>query len=140
MKPSRCLLLSGAFAWSLSLSVFADSPSPLSEQLRLYPQEKIHVTTDKDFYLAGDTVWMRAHVVDAASHVPVGASKYVYAELSDAAGVLVRRIKILQQEGLYAGYLPLPADLASGDYTLAAYTRHQLNLDPDYLFRKPLRV
>ena len=140
MKPSCCLLLSGAFAWSLSLSVFAKSPSPLSEQLRLYPQEKIHVTTDKDFYLSGDTVWMRAHVVDAASHQPVGASKYVYAELSDAAGALVRRIKILQQEGLYAGYLPLPADLASGDYTLAAYTRHQLNLDPDYLFRKRLRI
>ncbi len=113
---------------------------PLATQLEYYPQEKVHVTTDKDFYLSGDTVWLRAHVVDASSHHPVGASKYVYAELSDAAGRLVRRIKILQQEGLYAGYLPLSPDLSSGDYTLAAYTRHQLNLDPEYLFRKPLRI
>lgn len=43
----------------------------LRRQLALYPQEKIYLHTDKPYYMAGDTIRFRAHVVDAASHAPV---------------------------------------------------------------------
>ncbi|MBR5171539.1 MAG: hypothetical protein IKW85_13410 [Muribaculaceae bacterium] len=39
------------------------------------PQEKIHVMTSQGSYLAGDTIWPRAWVVDAATHQPVNASE-----------------------------------------------------------------
>ena len=39
---------------------------PFTEQLSRYPQEKLYVHTDKEHYIAGDTVWLRAHCVDAA--------------------------------------------------------------------------
>ena len=42
---------------------------------------KIHVMTDKSSYATGDTIWLRAFVVDAATHRPVYVSKYVYVEL-----------------------------------------------------------
>ena len=37
----------------------------LRRQLALYPQEKIYLHTDKPYYMAGDTIRFRAHVVDA---------------------------------------------------------------------------
>lgn len=52
----------------------------LRRQLALYPQEKIYLHTDKPYYMAGDTIRFRAHVVDAASHAPVHASRYVYVD------------------------------------------------------------
>ena len=41
--------------------------NPFIEQIEHYPQEKLHVSTDKDSYIAGDTIWLRAHCADAAS-------------------------------------------------------------------------
>jgi hypothetical protein len=54
-------------------------------------------------------VWLRAHCVDAATLEPLTASRYVYVELRTTDNLLVRRIKILQRGGVYAGYLPLHA-------------------------------
>lgn len=138
----RPLTLLFLFALTCLLPVAAagQSESALAGQVECFPQEKIHVTTDKEHYLTGDTIRFRVHVVDAVSHRPVFASKYVYAELLDAEGALYRRVKILRQNDLYTGYLPLAAELSEGDYTLTAYTLHQLNQDPDYLFRKRLRI
>ena len=89
--------------FSYSSSLYAN---PFIEQIEHYPQEKLHVSTDKDSYIAGDTIWLRAHCADAATHRPVAASRYVYVELRDDRGSLVRRIKLLSRDSVYSGYLP----------------------------------
>ena len=45
------------------------------------PQEKIYVHTDKPYYVAGDTLWFRAHLVDAVTHTPISRSRYINIEL-----------------------------------------------------------
>lgn len=113
----------------------------LDNQWSQFPQEKIHVTTDKQCYVSGDTVWLRAFVVNAANHHPVKESKYVYAELINPFGATERRIKIQADSNVrFSGYVPLPADLPAGTYTLAAYTRYMENMSPDYFFRKRLQI
>lgn len=114
--------------------------NPFLDQLRTFPQEKLHVTTDRDNYIAGDTVWLRAHCVDAATLEPLTVSRYVYVELRTPDNLLVRRLKLLQRGGVYAGYLPLPATLSNDEYVLCAYTLYMRNLGGDYLFSKPLSV
>lgn len=139
MNPLVHTLLPAAVLLSV-LPAASQSSNPFAEQVLRYPQEKLHVHTDKDTYVAGDTIWLRARCVDAASHRPVAASRYVYAELRDESGALVRRIKILRRDSLYAGYLPVPTDAPDGDYTFSAYTRFMRNQGADYFFRKPLRI
>ncbi len=57
------------------------------------PQEQIYVHTDKPYYVPEDTVWFRAHLVDAVTHTPISRSRYVYLELHDQqADTLVQRI------------------------------------------------
>lgn len=134
-------ILSAAALFLLgTLQALHAQKNPFLEQIRNFPQEKIHVTTDRDAYIAGDTVWLRAHCVDAATLEPLTASRYVYVELRTTDNLLVRRIKILQRGGVYAGYLPLPAMLAQDEYVLCAYTLYMRNLGGDYLFSKPLSV
>lgn len=148
MKIRNVLFFS--FGIGVCFSVYGAPPSfpeCLSTQLSLFPQEKVYLHTDKDSYIAGDTLWFRAYVVDASTHAPLRASKYVYAELQSSekppygeerpAPV---RIRVLERDGIYAGYFPLPLTSKSGDYTLTAYTSYMRNLSPAYFFRKNIRV
>lgn len=139
-----------SFGIGVCFSVYGAPPSLpecLSTQLNLFPQEKVYLHTDKDSYMAGDTLWFRAYVVDAATHEPLTASRYVYAELqssekppSGEKRPAPVRIRILERDGIYAGYFPLPLTSKSGDYTLTAYTVYMHNLDPGYFFRKNIHV
>ena len=114
--------------------------NPFIEQIEHYPQEKLHVSTDKDSYIAGDTIWLRAHCADAATHRPVAASRYVYVELRDDRRALVRRIKLLSRDSVYSGYLPTQSLERFGDYSLTAYTLYMRNPGPEYFFKKPLTI
>ena len=112
----------------------------MAMQRYVYPQEKIHVTTDKEHYMAGDTIWLRAFVVDASSHRPVDASRYVYVELRNPFNQVERRVKIISRKGEFCGYLPLDAKMAEGRFMLAAYTMFMENAGEEYFFKKPVMV
>ena len=109
-------------------------------QRTIYPQEKLHVVTDRDLYIGGDTVWFRVFVVDAATHRQTAMSKYAYVELHNPFGEVQYRVKTIERDGVYTGYIPVDEDIYEGDYTLAAYTMYSENQGKDYFFRKPLRL
>ena len=86
---------------------FAHYKQNLDWQVYNYPQEKIHVMTDKPYYITGDTIWFRAFVVNAVNHQPVDASKFVYVELISPMNEVSMRIKIKERDGVFKGFLPL---------------------------------
>ena len=135
------ILLFAALALSAQGQAISDTLSArLDMQRYVYPQEKIHLTTDKSSYVSGDTLWLRAWVVDAATHQPVSASRYVYVELQSPTGKIIRRSCIEVKNNMYAGALLLPADMAAGNYTLAAYTSFMQRRDNDYICRRLITV
>lgn len=110
--------------------------------LMLMAQERIYIQTDRDVYVARDTIWFRAHLVDAATNIPSTSkyypsnrSRYVYVELHDVkADTLVERSMIRRNdEGVFANAIPLSESLSAGRYVLVAYTRYMLNL-PESMF------
>ena len=106
-----------------------------------YPQEKIHVMTDRGRYLAGDTIWFRAWVVDATTHQPVSASQFVYVQLVSPTDSVMSRIKIHPDlQGTFKGYLPLAIDLPEGRYQLTAYTMFMQSVGEHYFYRQPIEV
>ena len=112
----------------------------INHQRNIYPQEKIHVVTDRNLYCGGDTIWLRAFVVDADTHIQTAISKYAYIELLTPFGFADKRVKLMERDGVYAGYIPLDEDIYEGDYTLTAYTAYAENQGKDYFFRKPIRI
>ena len=88
-----------------------------------FPQEKIHVMTDRGSYMAGDTIWLRAWVVDATTHQPVNASRFVYVELMSPSDSVFTRVKLHSgDDGVFQGYVPLDVIMPEGRYQLIAYT------------------
>ena len=110
------------------------------QQLELYPQEKIHLHTDRDFYVPGEKIWFKAYVVDAQSHTYPTKSQYVYLDLISQSDTLVRRIMSGLIDDMYYGYLPISEIVPEGDYTLRAYTRYMENIGDDYFFKKNIRI
>ena len=109
-------------------------------QLSVFPQEKVYLQTDKPYYLAGERIWFRAHVADAASHLPDFSANYVYAELFDARDSVVSRAKAGFGKDAYSGYLSVPENLPEGNYTLRAYTNLMRELDEDFFFIKNIHI
>ncbi|MSS16589.1 hypothetical protein [Sodaliphilus pleomorphus] len=135
------LLLVAWTGMARATSVSADSiAARLKMQQYYFPQEKIHVTTDKARYMSGDTVWLRAFVVNAATGEPVRESKYVYVELRNPFDSIARRVKIIERKGVYSGYIPLDRKLPEGHYTLVAYTMFMESLGQDFFFKKGIEV
>ena len=106
------------------------------------PQEQIYLHTDKTYYVPGDTIWFRAHLVDAVTHTPISRSRYVYVELLDnAADTLVQRIIVrCDSDGVFANAITLPRHLHGGTYTLAAYTQWMRNFPTERFCYKALTV
>ena len=109
-------------------------------QLSVFPQEKVYLHTDKPYYISGERIWFRAHVVDAATHVPSFSSGSVFAELFDARDSVVCRVKTGIANDLFSGYINIPEDAPEGDYTLRAWTNRMRNLDEDCFFLKNIRI
>jgi len=110
-------------------------------QLNLFPQEKLHLHTDRSTYLSGEKIWYRAYLVDGVFHLPDMESRYMYVELIDPLGSVVNNVTVkADTNNILSGYLNLPDNLPLGDYTLRAYTKFMLNLGDDYLFEKNIRI
>ncbi len=131
-----------AMLQSQELSSVPDSISLFfQQQLDAFPQEKIHVQTDKSSYLSGERIWFRAHLVNAFSHRPIFISRYVYVEVINPVDDLVKRVKVRPDStGAYYGYVDLDDELAEGAYTLRAYTNYMRNMGEDAFFRKKIHV
>ncbi len=103
-------------------------------------QEKIYAHTDKEFYLAGETIWFKLYNVDAGFHLPLELSKVAYIEILDAQHLPVLQTKIALQKGTGNGNLQLPESLASGNYIFRTYTNWMKNFDADFYFEKTVTI
>lgn len=113
----------------------------IADQVVLFPQEKLYVQTDRSTFVAGETLWFRAFLVDAALHVPSFRSAYVDIELIDPTDSVVIRVRVKRDTGdAYSGSLMLPANLATGNYILRAYTNHMRELGEEYFFHRTLEI
>ena len=134
------------FFFGLSITVSGQRSIPDSleylffEQTSVFPQEKIYLHTDKPCYITGEKIWFRAYLVDAVTHVPFPASRYIYVELFNPLDSLISRVKIRNENDVYHGHIDIPPDIPEGDYTVRAYTAFMLNQEEHYFYTKTVRI
>lgn len=103
----------------------------------LQPQEKAYVTTDRNFYLSGETVWFKGFVT--LNNNTTVLSKIMYVELVNAEGALVDKKMLKLQKGSCNNSFDTRSNFASGEYTIRAYTLWMLNF-PDYIFENKIFI
>ena len=111
----------------------------LEQQLKVLPQEKLYLQTDKSHYLSGETIWFSATIVEAVFHEPVTDENYLYVELRNSLDTIMSRV-IIKPDSLngFYGHIPLDKDLTEGNYYLLAYRNTMTN--PDYFFKRVVYV
>ena len=103
-------------------------------------QEKIYVTTDREFYLAGEIMWFKVYGMDGSLHLPTDLSRVAYLEVVSADSVAQMQAKVELEAGTGGGSFYIPTTMVSGKYMLRAYTNWMKNYDAAFYFEKELTI
>ena len=83
--------------------------------------ERVYVSTDKDVYVAGETVWCSAFCMDAGTGRLSGANSVAYLEISSSDGILAT-CKVALVGGRGSAAVQIPVTAPTGNYSLIGYT------------------
>lgn len=149
MKNKTSLIFIGIIL-SISLFSFRPSPEPVdfnqliferfTEHLSNSLQEKIYLHTDKPYYSAGEKIWFRGYLVNAATNIPISITNFLVVELVNKSDSVLSRIKLRKDSLGFTGNLELKPELPSGYYALHAYTNWMQNGSPDFFFSKTIFI
>jgi hypothetical protein len=102
--------------------------------------ENVYVETDRPDYLAGDTIWFSAFVLDNLHMDSTSLSKILYVDLINADNSTEKHLKLIINDGRSYGDFILNRDAKNGIYRLRAYTQYMRNFQSEYLFEKDISV
>ncbi len=94
------------------------------------PLEEFLISTDRDLYLAGETLWFASHCTATAGEALEPLSKVIYVELFSADRKVAARGKFSFDHGCSSGQLVIPPEQPTGVYFLRAYTQYLKNFHP----------
>lgn len=104
------------------------------------PWEDVYIHTDRDEYIAGESIWFSTWLSDRLSLKLSDASRIVYFEVLNWENKPVIRKRIGVEGGFGKGVAILPDTLSSGSYTIRAYTNWMKNFLPFNCFIKKINV
>lgn len=105
-----------------------------------FRQEKLYLQTDKPYYSAGETIWMKGYLVNAATLRPESLSGFIYVELINRNDSVLSRVKIQRDATGFSGHIELDQATLAGEYNLRAYTQWMQNNASDFFFSKNIHI
>ncbi len=104
------------------------------------PQEKVYLSLDNPFYVAGETIYFKAYLPSYFNPALKTASGILYTDLYNVKNKLVLAYKSKIKDGITHGSISLPDTLENGNYTLVSYTNWMRNFDTHGYFRKSVNI
>ncbi len=102
--------------------------------------EKVYLQTDGTVYTTDQTIWYKAIVLSAASHLPTSLSGVLYIELI-GEDEQIRQQKILKLEaGIGNGFFQLDETFPPGRYLIRAYTHWNKNFGTDFFYSQYIDI
>jgi hypothetical protein len=134
-------------AAGLTITVAANGQSSLDDlagkfvkYVRADRKEKLIVLTDKSFYAAGETIWLKAWCLDSLSNRFIYLSKNLFVDLVNDKDSVISQLLFNIPGRKTAGKILLPPKLEEGYYWLRAYSNRILKGDSSGIFVKPVYV
>jgi len=98
------------------------------------PLEKVKLYTDRDIYIAGETIWFSAFSGIINESAPSPISQIIYIEIYNAGNKVFVREKFKLNNGQASGHLVIPDETPTGYYFIRAYTMYLRNFPPENYF------
>jgi hypothetical protein len=103
-----------------------------------YQPEKLHIHFDKDAYLPGETIWLKAYLMEGFK--PSEKSGNIYFDWTDADGnLLLHSVSPVMESSATTSFI-LPIDFKGGAIHVKSYTQFMLNFDSSFLYNKNIPV
>ncbi|PJJ79318.1 carboxypeptidase-like regulatory domain-containing protein [Mucilaginibacter auburnensis] len=146
LSPEQSLLLQGYWGWKRVGDMMPDdyeidnSNSTKSTKVNIATlTEKIHLQTDRPWYLVGDTAWFKINITDAYNK-PLADSKLCTIELIDGKKRVVESRRFQLNNGSAWGAIALRDSLVKkGNYLVRIYTNNSYKSSGPTFYRA-LRV
>jgi len=103
-----------------------------------FPAEKIYIHYDKEYYVAGETIWLKAYLYSDGK--PSGISSNFYLQLANDKGQIISSKKYPVRGASVKGNIDLTDSLPQGVYYIRALTIGMLNNDNDFIYKKRLFI
>jgi hypothetical protein len=104
------------------------------EEVTTAQVETVSISTDRNLYFTGETVWFRPWVFMPPGEMGKKKSRILYLELltDDNIPIIQKKVDLWDHNG--AGSFKIPEDAGSGCYTLRGYTNKLRQLGVEYFF------
>lgn len=103
-----------------------------------FPQEKIYIHYDKDNYVAGETIWLKAYLYSGGK--PGAISTSLYLQFADNKGRVIFNKRYPVTGAVAKGNIDIPDSLPQGNYYIRAFTAGMLNDDEEFVYKKNIFV
>jgi hypothetical protein len=113
---------------------------PIARQKMFQLQEKAYLHTDKPYYYPGDVIWFKAYMNYGSPERMDTLSRVLYAEFINPSKNIIQTQIVPINYGVADGYFKLPDTLATGNYSIRAYTNWMLNYSPLEIFHRSIPV
>lgn len=127
------------FVVLLSGSLFAQKPeaalNAFSSKLLI---EKMYIHYDKEYYVAGETIWFKAYLYRDGK--PSSISSNFYLQFIDSKGRLVAARHFPVMGAVAKGNIEIPDSLPQGNYYIRALTPVMLNGSEDFIYHKNIFI
>jgi hypothetical protein len=100
--------------------------------------EKIYIHYDKEYYVAGETIWFKAYLYSDGK--PSATANNLYLQFTDSKGQVVSNKKFPVLGAVAKGSIQIPDSLPQGNYYVRALTPQLLNYDEAFVYKKNIFV
>ena len=104
------------------------------------PLEEVKLLTDRDLYLAGESIWFSSFCGIRNEFTPSPISQILYIEIYNAEHKVFIHEKFKINNGKTSGYLVLPDETPTGYYFIRAYTIYLRNFPPENYYISSLTI
>ncbi len=132
------LLLAGLFACLFSITNGQTFEKTLTTYGEKFQQEKAYLHYDKASYMAGETIWYKAYLMEDL--YPSLTSKTFYVDWVAEDGKVLWHSVSPVVDGTTNGQFEIPSDYQGDFIHVRAYTRWMLNFDTAFLYSKDISV
>lgn len=124
----------------IAVSRLKDVATKLEDLNKKLPIEKAHLHLDKPYYSVGDTIWVKAYVVDRNNQFST-ISNLLYVDVIDSNDSIKASLTLPIIDGQGWSAIALHDTLFNaGNYFIRAYTTVMRNYGTDYFFNRSLSI